>query len=152
MSSIMFKDVNHKNFFKMTNTECPICLEAVTNPVYMNCEHKVCGACWPNVRRTQNNCPLCRTPFIQRPVFNFQPGRSYTATASFREHTSPIDGDDIVKLLIMLVVVCIMSTFMWVGETCMCNQFHPGQLTKTTYHFFGGSTTISRPSFCLTYC
>jgi hypothetical protein len=127
----------------MSNTDCPICLEAVTNPVYMNCQHKVCGTCWPNVRITQSCCPLCRKPFVCNSILNHYFERS---------HIAPITCEEIIVLMLLLALVFVISSIMFIEETCMCIHFQPGELTKTTYNFFGGSITRSRPSFCITYC
>jgi len=48
---------------------CPICMDVLDNPVYLNCTHTICGKClfeWARLgvhtRNNGINCPECRTP------------------------------------------------------------------------------------------
>lgn len=48
---------------------CPICMDVLDNPLYLNCTHTICGKClfsWANssihTRNSAVQCPECRTP------------------------------------------------------------------------------------------
>ena len=48
---------------------CPICMDVLDNPVYLNCTHTICGKClfeWARLgvhtRNKAIHCPECRTP------------------------------------------------------------------------------------------
>jgi len=53
----------------LTSKTCPICMDLLDNPLYLNCTHTICGKClfnWANssihTRNSVIHCPECRTP------------------------------------------------------------------------------------------
>ena len=138
--------------------ECPICYDTITDQIVMRCNHKVCKDCWDKLQDTQTCCPICRAPFANdntNNIFHSRPRMAYIATTTFHEynyHNNQIKPHDIVAILILLTVMLFVSMFIWVDSSCMCSQFEPGTLTKTSYHFFGGYTVQTRPNFCVQYC
>jgi hypothetical protein len=41
---------------------CPVCLDSVVNMVLNPCGHAFCALCIRAYTRTNNSCPMCRTP------------------------------------------------------------------------------------------
>lgn len=49
------------------STDCPICLDILTEPTIIPCGHVICRTClvaWLQARQTAIKCPLCRYPIL----------------------------------------------------------------------------------------
>ncbi|PVD22428.1 hypothetical protein C0Q70_18240 [Pomacea canaliculata] len=49
------------------STDCPICLDILTEPTIIPCGHVICRTClvaWLQARQTATKCPLCRYPIL----------------------------------------------------------------------------------------
>ncbi|KAM7363546.1 uncharacterized protein ACRADG_000410 [Cochliomyia hominivorax] len=56
-------DTTKSAFLSQPGGNCPVCLFTMTDDkmVYLNCGHALHQQCLKNLRRHQDNCPLCRS-------------------------------------------------------------------------------------------
>ncbi len=56
--------------------ECPVCMEALTDPVITHCKHFFCRACISKVIEMQHKCPMCRAQLSEDKLVEPAPEKS----------------------------------------------------------------------------
>ncbi len=63
--------------FIESQSECPVCIDDMTQPVITHCKHAFCQACITRVIQVQGKCPMCRTELSEDKLIEPAPEQSY---------------------------------------------------------------------------